>query len=307
MLSNKFHSSLTEIHTHNLYRSISRVMLALSRVPQPRIGSWTIDNNGGISLSNRPMFCHLHQLENWGILSGIPRDMTYTTSDGLYHDLHIGHDNRFQYQGNAVFDLNDAYAQAKDLVLMKVLFHQFTCQEYRNGPFVMQLTDLHKSNIFIDKDYNIKYIIDLEWTCSLPLTDLLPPFWLTGKNIDQIEDDEYYVFEEAFAKFVKIYEQEKAEQSLYYDKSTITMKNALEDGRYWYVNALQTPKGLFNIFRTHLESLYGRVPEESLGAVSAFWRIGMGSFVGLKLKELAQYRQEVHDIFNSEKSGKYHY
>jgi hypothetical protein len=83
------------------------------------------------------------------------------------------------------------------------------------------------------------------------------------------------------------------------------MHSALDAGRYWYLNALKTPKGLFNLFRTHLEPLYDKAPKGSLiGAVSPFWTFKISSFVDLKLKKFAQYHQEVQDILNSKKSGK---
>lgn len=59
---------------------------------------------------------------------------------------------------------------------MRALLHQYTNEELREGPFVMQLTDLHAPNIFVDRDWNIKHIIDLEWACALPLANLRPPF-----------------------------------------------------------------------------------------------------------------------------------
>ena len=40
----------------NLYRGLARIMLSLARVPLPRIGSWTMDDHGTISLTNRPLF-----------------------------------------------------------------------------------------------------------------------------------------------------------------------------------------------------------------------------------------------------------
>lgn len=39
----------------NLYRSISNILLDLAKVSHPRIGSWTMDNRGVISLTNRPL------------------------------------------------------------------------------------------------------------------------------------------------------------------------------------------------------------------------------------------------------------
>ncbi|KKZ60961.1 hypothetical protein EMCG_04384 [[Emmonsia] crescens] len=308
-LSHTFTMPHTDAQAQNLYQSISRIMISLAKVPQPQIGSWTIDDHGQISLSNRPMFCHLHQLENWDIPTDITRSMIYTSTDSFYLDLLASHDNRLQYQGNAVYSEEDARAQAKDLVLMRALLHKFTDRNLRDGPFIMQLTDIHASNIFVDKDWNIKHIIDLEWTCSLPLGDLLPPFWLTGKAVDQIKGTEYKRFKECYERFMDIFEQEEMgaphHNGILYSR---TMRSALDDGRYWYLNALKTPKGLFNLFRTHLEPLYDKVSKESLCAsVSPFWTPRMTPFVNSKLEEFTQYRQEVRDIFNSGKSGRLYF
>jgi hypothetical protein len=45
------------------------------------------------------------------------------------------------------------------------------------------LTDLHGPNIFVDQDWHIKHIIDLEWACSLPIEMLGPPYWMTGCTV----------------------------------------------------------------------------------------------------------------------------
>lgn len=306
MLSDTFAKKpQTKEQTQNLYRGLSRIMISLAKMPQSRIGSWTVDNDGRISLSNRPMFCHLHMLENWAIPTGIPRNMTYTSADSFYLDLLDGHDNRLRYQGNSVFDSEDAHAQATDLVLMRLFLHKFTNRYLRDGPFVMQLTDMHASNIFVDKDWNVKHIIDLEWACSLPIEKLLPPYWLTGKGIDQLRGSDYELFKTTYEQFTEIFEQEETNTPLYHCKSN--MRSALENGRYWYLNALQTPKGLFNLCRTHLEPFYDKVPKESLlEAVPSFWTPGMTVFVDSKLRDFARYRQEVRDIFNSRQSGRFH-
>jgi hypothetical protein len=39
----------------NLYRGLAKIMLSMAKVPNPRIGSWTIDDSGVISLTNRPL------------------------------------------------------------------------------------------------------------------------------------------------------------------------------------------------------------------------------------------------------------
>lgn len=47
----------------------------------------------------------------------------------------------------------------------------------RSRPFLLQLTDIYPSNIFVDRDWNFMTIIDLEWMCALPAEMLyaLPP------------------------------------------------------------------------------------------------------------------------------------
>lgn len=92
-------------------------MISLARLPQPRIGSWTIDNVCRISLSNRPLLYRLHHLENWIIPTGIPRNRTYTNADSFYLDLLKGHDNRLRYQHNSAHSQVDAQNQAEYLVL----------------------------------------------------------------------------------------------------------------------------------------------------------------------------------------------
>ncbi|KMP09058.1 hypothetical protein CIRG_08739 [Coccidioides immitis RMSCC 2394] len=78
--------------------------------------------------ANRPMFCSaiFTSLENWSIPTDISRGRTYTNAESFYLDLLAVHDNHLLYQGNAAVHEIDACSQAKDLVLMKALIHQFT-------------------------------------------------------------------------------------------------------------------------------------------------------------------------------------
>lgn len=310
MLSNVFNQPHTETQTQNLYRDMARIIISLARVPLPRIGSWTINNDSQLSLSNRPLFCHLQRLENWSISSGIARDTTYTSADTFYLDLLAGHDNRLRYQGNAVFSENDARHQAADLILMRACLSQFTDRSLRDGPFVMHLSDMHSSNIFVDKDWNIKHIIDLEWACSLPLEHLLVPYWLTGRGVDELTGLEYERFEKCYRQLTDAIRQEEINISLRYNGTiyslAATMDRAWDQRHYWYLSALKSPKGLFNLFRDQLQPLYEEPPEGTSlsAAVSPFWALGMSSFVGSKLKGFTQYLQEVRDIFDSDKSGK---
>jgi hypothetical protein len=51
--------------------------------------------------------------------------------------------------------------------------------------------DLYQNNIFVDENWYITLLIDLEWACSLPIEMLYPPYWLTGMAVDRIEPYKY--------------------------------------------------------------------------------------------------------------------
>ena len=61
------------VRRDNLYRGISRILLDLAKVPLPRIGSWTLDGRGVISLSNRPLLDLTMLWNRHEIPTGIPR------------------------------------------------------------------------------------------------------------------------------------------------------------------------------------------------------------------------------------------
>ncbi|OGE46481.1 hypothetical protein PENARI_c233G07215, partial [Penicillium arizonense] len=170
----------------NLFKGLSRIMLSLSRVPLPRIGSWTLDSNGALRLSNRPLTLRLHQLENGGIPTNISRSLTYSAADGYYLDLLSCHDSRIRNQPNSISDADDGRAQMARLTMMKALLPYFSNREYREGPFLYRFTDLHPSNIFVNSQWNVKFVIDLEWACSLPAETFRPPYWLTGRSVDDL-------------------------------------------------------------------------------------------------------------------------
>ena len=55
----------------NFMRDLSRTILSLSRHPVPCISSWTLDPNGVLQLSNRPLTFRLQRFENAGIPTNI--------------------------------------------------------------------------------------------------------------------------------------------------------------------------------------------------------------------------------------------
>jgi hypothetical protein len=173
-----------------------------------------------------------------------------------------------------------------------------TDRKLRND-FVLFLTDNHQSNILVDDDWHIKYIIDLEWACVLPIQMLSPPYWLCCQGIDQIfvHLDEYA---ELHREFVDAFEKEELERYSSRAYSQI-LHSCWETGSFWYTNALDSPSALPALFIDHIQPKFADLGiiarEESDRRLMPYWRSGASDFIAAKVKEEEQYRTRVKEVF----------
>ncbi|KKK18500.1 hypothetical protein ARAM_007010 [Aspergillus rambellii] len=163
----------------NLFRDLSRILLRISRIPLPRIGSFIIDSDGFLCLSNRPLSIEIENLENEKIPTHIPCCYTYSTVDSYVADMLRVHDSRLRHQPNAVNNLQDCAYQMSALAAMRATAVLFFRGDFRRGPFVFTLTDLHQSNIFVDENWHITSHVLWIWN-GLALAQLKWLNLLTG-------------------------------------------------------------------------------------------------------------------------------
>ncbi|KAL4802052.1 hypothetical protein BDV18DRAFT_147438 [Aspergillus unguis] len=286
--------------TKNLYRGLSRIMLSLSQIPAPRIGSWTLDSEWVLQLCNRPLTLRLHQLENAGIPTNIGRNLTYASTDSYYSDLLSCHDSRIIYQPNSIHDEEDGRAQVANLIIMRALLPQFTDRELRQGPFFYRLTDLHQSNIFVDEQWNVKYLIDLEWASSLPAETMRPPYWLTGHTADEIYGERLDTFSKAHSELMEVFEEEEKRYPRLFNACayrTAIMRRGWASGNFWFFQALDSPKGLFNIFRDHVQPKFSPSqssnPSDFSRIVSEYWAVDTKAVMEKKLNDKDIYENEL--------------
>jgi len=97
--------------------------------------------------------------------------------------------------------------------LLRTLLHHFVggqeCQ--RSGPFRPQPTDLHASDLFVDNDWSVTCLIDLEWICALRVEMLAVAYWLTGRGVDRLGGDGLVEFDAVHQQFVGILEEVEQE------------------------------------------------------------------------------------------------
>ncbi len=294
------------VRRSNLFRGLSRIMLGLAAHPLDRIGAWTMDDLGRLSLTNRPLTFHLLEQESRGIPTDIPRHRTYVSAASYYLDLLACQDNRLRHQPNSIHDEDDGRAQLAALTAMRALLPKFSdrqlCDE---AGFVLALTDLHPSNIFVDEHWNITRIIDLEWACVRPLEMLGPPSWLSGHSLDEIrykKEDEYAALH---AEFVQRFreEEEKAEASAgcRLMKHTQMLQRCWDTGAFWYFNALDAPSALLDIFTDHIQPRFSamdsRRRREFDRVVAPLWDVGASHFLADKIKQQEQYADQLRNMF----------
>ncbi|KAI9743785.1 MAG: hypothetical protein M1818_002519 [Claussenomyces sp. TS43310] len=288
----------------NLSYDLARIMLTLNRCPLQNIGSLTLDNYGLMSLTNSSLTLQLQSLENEGIPTGIGRKSTCSTVDCYLHDLLTCHDNRIYHQPDSIHDQDDGQQQLAALTMMRAILHHFAPRDYRHGPFVFTLTDLHQSNIFVDDDWHITSLIDLEWACSLPIQLQCPSYWLSGRGIDQMEHGEHLeTFRQLLAEYLGAFEQE--ERSMFSETlyQTPIIKKCWETGGFWYFHALNSPKGLLRVFNEHIQRLF--CPEHCSMSVfdevvAPYWCVGAASVIKRKVEDDEDYKHRLRHAFAAE-------
>ncbi|KJZ72472.1 hypothetical protein HIM_08141 [Hirsutella minnesotensis 3608] len=283
----------------NLFRGLSRIMLRLASVPLPRIGSWSMDDDGNLIFTNRPLTLLLHQLENAEIPTEMPRESTYSSVEPYILDLLTCQDNRIRHQPNSIHHQQDGESQLAALTAMRALLPRLTDKRLRHGPFVFTLTDLHQSNIFVDPDWNITSIIDLEWACSRPVEMLGPPEWLSGRRLDELafHYDEFRSLHDEFVAAVET--EERAQGST--GAAAERMRVSWRTGSYWYFRALDSPTTLLALVIDHILPRFAELSctaQQEFGRTLApLWDVDTPRFISSKVREDGLYRQRLRDLY----------
>lgn len=287
-----------------LFQGMARIMLSLARLPQPHIGSFQFNtSNGTIALSNRPLTCTMMIFENSGTPRTIQPGQVYQTTDSFASDMLTLHDNHLLHDSHAVRHEEDARERMTIRMLLRAVMHHFILSDGRNGPFLLQLTDFHQSNIFVDDDWNVTCLIDLEWICALPAEMLSVPYWLTNCSIDDIIDEEYGTFDETRQVFLAAMDEENKSLRMEHEiQITSTMRDAWASKGVWFWACLRSLNAWLFVFEDHLLPKFstekGLVGD--LKQLSTFWREDVGYVVKAKVDDEEQYQAELRSLFESE-------
>ncbi len=187
-----------------------------------------MDNQGLLSLPIRPLTLRLHSSQNERLPTDIDRDPTLQLRSLMFSIA-------WHCRG-----------QMAVLTLMRAVLPCFINQRFRHRPFIFTLTDLHLSNSFVDTDWNIECLIDLEWARSLRMEMMCPLYWLSNRGVNQLTDKYLTEFNESHQGFKCAFESEErllcpaSEGALVH---TSAMERRWETGSFWCFCALESTRG----------------------------------------------------------------
>lgn len=303
MLSNTWDSQRGDPdRRRRLFQGMARIIISLARIPQPRIGSFRFHNDCRVTLTNRPLTCSMMILENDGTPRTMQRTETYSCTDAFVSDMLTLHDNRLLGDPNIVYDEADCRGNMAARALLRALSHRYIKRKQRNGPFLLQFTDLHASNIFVDEAWNVACLLDLEWVCALPSEMLAVPDWLTDCKVDEIKGDRLDEFDTTRREFMRILDVEERKAGTEHSLSlSAVMEEMWESKGVWFWYCIESVNAMYYLVADHLCPRYGEFLSPKVETtLSSFWCVDSESAVQGKMDELDRYQENLRVVFCGE-------
>ena len=302
----------------NLFRGVSRIILALARVPQPRIGAFRFNScDGTIALDNRPITCDTFILESRMSDATPPQlpQTTYSSTDHFFSSLATFHDEQFVADPNAILSEDDCRRQMGTRAFLRSVAHQFIDESRRHGPFALYMSDKNAANMIVDKDWNVKAIYDLEWIISGPVDLPHLPSWLTWDAVDDIanesaeQDGRYAEYDEARKAFMAVFrEEEEAADCAALEaalasagSASTTLSDVMDETwtskRIWFYKSILSIDAMVQIAEAQIVPAFYGSTELPYEQVCSMWAPQAEDIVKKKMDDLAAYRAQVARMF----------
>lgn len=132
-----------------------------------------------------------------------------------------------------------------------------------------------------------------------------PPCWLTSRGINELEGESLSQYNDVREEFMEAFENE--ERSICKnDKDGTglslmrTVKQTWETGSFFYLYAVESTTGLFDVYQQHIQSRYTKkemTNNETNQALSFFWTPEREKVIADKLSDLREYTTQLRRLF----------
>ena len=249
------------------------------------------------------MPCSVLILENDDAPRTIQRGNTYTYTEPFVADMLSFHDRSFLSNPNSTYDKEDCRGQMAVRALLRTVTHHFINQERRSGPYFLQLTDFHASNIFVDNNWKVTCLIDLDFVVALPLEALGVPYWFTDCGIDQIRGKELSHFDRVRREFMAILEEEELGMTAKLTPSrALVMHESWESRGVWFWHCLSSVDAMYSLVKNHICPKFSSLSTKKETVLAEFWCPGSAEVVEKKVDEFDKYQIDLRKLFHQTSS-----
>ena len=285
------------------------ILIQLSRLSLPRIGSLAQIDDFTWEANHRPLTIGMNELVRLGTLprSGLPTT-TYETASAYFNALAELHLEHLTHQRNdAVDSANDCRRKfvARQLFLKLAREGRLNTSLDDHGPFRIWCDDLRPSNILVNENNQIVGVIDWEFTYAAPVEYSHAPPWLLLLEQPEYWPDGIEAWEKEFKSrlqtFLKVLiEREEAaiqQGRLSQDQRfSGPMRQSWENGDFWITYAASKNFAFDSIFWKKLDPLFfgpstvaeEHRREERIGLLSEEERQCMEQVVDRKLEQMQE-------------------
>ncbi|KAJ5734005.1 hypothetical protein N7493_002791 [Penicillium malachiteum] len=235
-----------------LHRQFADILLQLSTLQLPKIGSLVQIDDFTWEVTRRPLSYNPNELVRLGTLPRLElpmRNETFESSSSYFNrlaDLHVDH--LIHQQNDAIDSADDCRRRYVARMLFRKLAREgrFTESSTNLGPFNIWCDDLRPSNILINEDLQIVAVVDWEFTYVAPVEfSQSPPWSLLLEQLEYWPDGiEAWtkVYELRFQIFLKVLlEQEDVaiDRGILKEEQRLSgpMQQSWENGDFWVTYA----------------------------------------------------------------------
>ena len=322
---------ISEEKLEGLYAQMANILLQLSTLKFPRIGSLVQDDeNQPASVETRPLTVNMNDIV---VHTDAPPDIlpsqAYSSADEWYRALADMHMAQLAFQHNDTVEDED---DARDKYTARQLFRNLAAENRLvpdpselDGDFRFFCEDLRPANVLIDKELRVVGVIDWEFSFAGPARLCFdPPWWLLLQAPDAWSDGIgawMEVYEPRLQTFLRVLETEEkkmAASNIVDAVNELSLATSRErkqpplsqrmreswEKRTWMVNYAARKSWAFDfIWWRFLDETYHGPNEDQdyqarLGLLSDKQREVMESFVARKMDEDSN-----REVTNGERDG----
>lgn len=235
-----------------LYRQLAGVLLQLSTLQLPRIGSLVQIDDFTWEVAQRPLSYDMNELVRVGThprAKLLPANQTFQSASSYFNSLADRHFEHLTHQRNdAVDSADDCRRRYTARCLFRKLAREgrLTNSSTDQGPFKIWCDDLRPSNVLVNEELQIVGVVDWEFTYAAPVEfSHAPPWWLL------LEQPEYWpdgieawteVYETRLQTFLKVLREEEdaaIDRGRLKDEQRLSrpMQQSWESGDFWVAYA----------------------------------------------------------------------